>query len=350
MLKIRNELPEQKTKISKTEATTEHENRENLLVEREEPENDENLLVKREEPENSEDLANDIIEDEPSNSEEVEEEMVATYFNQELERYNLQNQIENQHAFEYIFDQEDNYKQNYYKQKFNVNKNNYSQFTNIIKKFYIEGLVWNFNYYYRGCVSWDWFYPFYYAPLLSDMYNFSHYDFSFKPSAPLRPIEQLMAVLPPYSAHALPDAFKPLMLTDDSEIIDFYPIDFDVDVKGKRFAWLGEVILPFIDGDRLRRAISKLESSLTDEERQRNQNGYIVIFTQNEKNSEALPVGLKDDVSEKEVLTMDEFKVERHSIDQVKFYRYSMPEYKEHLCMPLGGTFMPKNDFYYTVT
>lgn len=224
------------------------------------------------------------------------------------------------------------------------------QFLNIIKKFYIEGLVWNYSYYYKGCVSWDWFYPFYYAPLLSDLYGFSHYKFSFNLSTPLKPIEQLLAVLPPYSSHALPDAFKPLMLTDQSEIIDFYPADFEVDVKGKRFTWLGEVILPFIDGNRLKAAIAKKEDKLTEDEQARNMNGYIVMFTQADANDAKLPIGGKDTIPEGQVLTLDEYKVERYSIDQVNFYRYSVPEYKEHLCMPLASTKMPKNDFYYTVS
>ena len=44
------------------------------------------------------------------------------------------------------------------------------------------------------------------------------------------------------------------MTNDDSEIIDFYPRDFFVDLKGKRSAWLGEVILPFIEEERLIKA------------------------------------------------------------------------------------------------
>lgn len=31
------------------------------------------------------------------------------------------------------------------------------------------------------------------------------------------------------------------MTNFNSEIIDFYPTDFFVDLKGKRYAWLGEV-------------------------------------------------------------------------------------------------------------
>ena len=44
------------------------------------------------------------------------------------------------------------------------------------------------------------------------------------------------------------------MIDDSSEIIDYYPKDFFVDLKGKKYAWLGEVILPFIEEDRLIKA------------------------------------------------------------------------------------------------
>jgi len=68
------------------------------------------------------------------------------------------------------------------------------------------------------------------------------------------------------------------MLEDDSEIIDFYPKDFVVDVKGKRFAWMGEVILPFIDEDRLLNAINKYIDKLTPGETKRNILGDDLLF------------------------------------------------------------------------
>ena len=76
---------------------------------------------------------------------------------------------------------------------------------------------------------------------------------------PFKPVDQLMAVLSPYSISAIPQALQWLMTDKDSEIIDFYPLEFKVDTVGKRYSWMGEVLLPFIEEDRLLKCVRKYE-------------------------------------------------------------------------------------------
>ena len=67
-----------------------------------------------------------------------------------------------------------------------------------LKKAYIEGICWVYSYYYNGCVSWEWYYPFHYSPFASDLSDISNLEIKFELGRPFKPIEQLLAVLPPY--------------------------------------------------------------------------------------------------------------------------------------------------------
>jgi len=51
-----------------------------------------------------------------------------------------------------------------------------------------------------------------------------------------------------------------------SPIIDFYPEDFQIDLNGKKFAWQGVALLPFVDEKRLFKALKSLQNKLTDAE------------------------------------------------------------------------------------
>lgn len=134
---------------------------------------------------------------------------------------------------------------------------------------YVMGLCWVMKYYYDGVPSWKWYYPFHYGPFASDLRNIERFENdckSFEVSTPFNPVEQLMAVLPSDSSHAIPKASRWLMCDPESPIIDFYPTEVPVDPNGKAMPWLWVVLLPFINEERLLSAVSPTMSKWTPEE------------------------------------------------------------------------------------
>ncbi|KAJ5291215.1 5'-3' exoribonuclease 2 [Penicillium angulare] len=172
---------------------------------------------------------------------------------------------------------EPGYADRYYEQKFSVAPEDH-EFRHKVARAYAEGLAWVLLYYFQGCPSWTWYYPYHYAPFAADFVDISDMQVDFKKGQPFKPFEQLMGVLPASSNHALPVVFHDLMSNPQSEIIDFYPEDFPLDLNGKKFAWQGVVLLPFIDEKRLLSAMEKKYPLLSEDERNRNTHGTEVLL------------------------------------------------------------------------
>ncbi|XP_040361803.1 5'-3' exoribonuclease 2-like [Rosa chinensis] len=130
------------------------------------------------------------------------------------------------------------FEERYYKYKFSAESPGEieSKRKEVVKS-YTEGLLWVLLYYFSGPPLWKWFYPFHYGPFASDMKGLAQIKPQFQKGSPFKPIDTLMAVLPPRSAHALPKDYQTLMTEECSTIIDFYPSDFEIDMDGKRFMW-----------------------------------------------------------------------------------------------------------------
>ena len=172
---------------------------------------------------------------------------------------------------------EEGYADRYYETKFHVDPKDIA-FRNQVAKSYVEGLAWVLLYYFQGCPSWTWYYPYHYAPFAADFVEMDKMEIHFDKGKPFKPFEQLMGVLPAASNHAIPEVFHPLMTDEDSTIIDFYPEDFPVDLNGKKFAWQGVAILPFIDEKRLLDAMATKYPLLSAEEHARNEKGRDVLI------------------------------------------------------------------------
>ncbi|KAI9898168.1 hypothetical protein N3K66_006528 [Trichothecium roseum] len=184
---------------------------------------------------------------------------------------------------------EDGYADRYYQQKFHKDPSDI-EFRHQVARAYVEGLSWVLLYYFQGCPSWEWYYPYHYAPFAADFKDLAKMDIKFSEGRISKPFEQLMSVLPAASRHALPEVFHDLMLNEDSDIIDFYPEDFEVDLNGKKMAWQGVALLPFIDMPRLLTAVRSKYPLLSAEDSTRNEMGKDLLLL-----SDGHP-GLYDDV------------------------------------------------------
>lgn len=176
---------------------------------------------------------------------------------------------------------EPGYISRYYQIKLHAKKDEVEDIKRQVVFHYIEGISWVLLYYYQGCPSWNWYYPYHYAPFAEDFQNIKDFKIKFELGEPFLPYEQLMSVLPAASGHTLPPIFRPLMSDKDSPIIDFYPEDFPIDMNGKKRSWQGIVLLPFIDEQRLLKVVREQYSKLTEYEKSRNVRKEEILFISN---------------------------------------------------------------------
>lgn len=172
---------------------------------------------------------------------------------------------------------ETGYADRYYENKFKVDPKDIA-FRNEVARAYTEGLAWVLLYYFQGCPSWTWYYPYHYAPFAADFVELQKMDIKFEKGRIFKPFEQLMGVLPAASNHAIPEVFRSLMSDEDSDIVHFYPTEFPIDLNGKKFAWQGVALLPFIDEKRLLDAMATKYPLLSAEDAARNEMGRDVLI------------------------------------------------------------------------
>merc|ERR1719502_1010032 len=183
---------------------------------------------------------------------------------------------------------EEDWKARYYFKKFGPDgpANHIAPGIRELCRCYVEGLAWVMHYYYDGVVSWSWYFPYHYAPLMNDLTDLPDLRISFELGQPFTPFQQLLGVLPPASGHFLPKEYRKLMVSPSSPLLDMYPENFEIDMEGYSNPWEGVVKLPFFDEARLRAALAKIPpETLTDEEIHRNtlSDAMLVMHDRNDK-------------------------------------------------------------------
>ncbi len=145
---------------------------------------------------------------------------------------------------------------------------------------YLEGMEWIVNYYLKGPISWTWYYPYHYAPLLSHFLE--HMDafqsVAYPHSRPHAPVQQLLSVLPPRSSDLLPDPFRVMIHEPTFGMKAQFPALVEVDLGCCKNDWEATVLCPFVD----QRSISKfyLDNSylMPEDVKKRNQPGRVFRY------------------------------------------------------------------------
>ena len=110
---------------------------------------------------------------------------------------------------------------------------------NEVCKNYLESIVWTANYYFKGCISWTFYYKYHYSPLLNDFNEYlkdiENLDIIDRVDKSLDPKEQLLLVLP----------LKSINLNNNLKKEDYYyPKEFYNNTFMKRYSWEGNPVLP----------------------------------------------------------------------------------------------------------
>jgi 5'-3' exonuclease len=123
-------------------------------------------------------------------------------------------------------------------------KKRYYEYFNIKDDVYFEyfkTLEWIAYYYFDNCADWLHIYPYDNAPFVSDIYNYLQNNlitYCFPASndnyKSIKPIEQLLIVLPVQSGYLLPIQYKQLMM---NELKDLYPKSFELEFILKKKFW-----------------------------------------------------------------------------------------------------------------
>ena len=183
-----------------------------------------------------------------------------------------------------------NWQQRYYKICFNMEKT--PENVSMICQSYLKTLLFNFLYYYDECPSWDWYYPYAYAPTFGDIYEellkhkninvsysastASHKIFNFKKTEPIEQQTLLFAVIP-FASRSLIVADASRKLSDPKCTMNIYfPKKYGLNVAFHRYYYECTPIIYRMDMDKVKKFMK--ECKYTEDELRRNLEGTLFVI------------------------------------------------------------------------
>jgi 5'-3' exonuclease len=167
------------------------------------------------------------------------------------------------------------WKKSYYKHYFDIDfdpSNSNDNSLNLVLEQYIQGLIWTTYYYYDKCKDYEWFYNFHNGPFISDLKNYiikhpekiEYYENLYSINAiwfenEIKPLQQLMMVLPHESSFLIPSSYRNLLFS--IKLKDYFPLHISkikIDYLYKNKAWQNIPIINIIHPNKIIKLTSKI--------------------------------------------------------------------------------------------
>ncbi len=120
---------------------------------------------------------------------------------------------------------------------------------------YVRGMYFVIQYYLNSIPTFDWYYPYHYAPLFTDIAEYldanPNLKISFNYRGPLSLVESLASILHPKSFYLLPKKVEEF-LTLRKEIDPDFSEVFIVDIEGKMNDYEGVPLISTVDYDKIK--------------------------------------------------------------------------------------------------
>ena len=169
----------------------------------------------------------------------------------------------------------DIWKTKYYKHYFNINidtTNQNDNSLNIVLDQYLKGLIWTTYYYYDKCKDYEWFYNYHHGPFISDLRNYIKknpermkiYEELYSINGlwyygQIKPLQQLMLVLPYESSFLIPASYRTLLFS--YKLRNYFPeqiLDIKIDYINKGKAWQNIPMIDIIPARKIHKLTSKI--------------------------------------------------------------------------------------------